>query len=200
MHFRCCATPRGAAAQQEPKLMAAFSRAACRHLAVPLMLGAVGCTRKCDCALRKDAPPGSCGAPHRLGQQYCPITARIANLSFARRLSIARRSRQPCRSLRRRAAVCTGYRPTPVARLERIPPSSNQRERHTRPAPSPLVGRAIADEQRARRRIPFSRQRASFCVRWIDYQDGHARCRGRYDAARQGFAVRNSCGCGHRLR
>jgi transposase len=29
----------------------------------------------------------------------------------------------------------------------------------------PPCGRAIADEQRVRRRIPFSRQRASFCVR-----------------------------------
>ena len=40
----------------EPDLRAAFSRAARRHLAVPLMLGGVCCTRKRNSAVRNNAP------------------------------------------------------------------------------------------------------------------------------------------------
>jgi hypothetical protein len=59
---------------------------------------------------------------------------------------------------------------------------------------APLDRRAIADGQRARRRIPSSKLRASFCDRPIDHRGGRARCRWRCGAGRQDYVAHNSCG------
>ena len=60
----------------EPELRAAFSRAAGQHLAVPLIVRGVCCTRKHNSAVRNNAPRLEFRSAHQLGQQYCPITTR----------------------------------------------------------------------------------------------------------------------------
>jgi len=86
-HHPRSSAPFDAAAQGEPELRAAFSRAACQHLAVlSLIVGGVRCTRKQFSALRNDAP--------RLDLSHFPIGTVI--LSY---------NPKDCKSFLRHAAI-----------------------------------------------------------------------------------------------
>src|SRR3954453_5327035 len=90
-HHPRSSAPFGAAAQGEPELRAAFSRAARQHLAVLALSGAFAA--RASTIVQCETQPRLAYIGHQLRQQYCPITTKIANLSCVRTAALTAPSR-----------------------------------------------------------------------------------------------------------